>query len=103
MRGRDLLLRCESPDLGSGDHVDRSIRCLAHEANSSLAVRQQLLLGDDAVAVQDETHQFVADRRSHDFTIGSAQPYVVGCTVQDSQGLIYVTVIRPDLISREER
>jgi hypothetical protein len=49
------------------------------------------------------THQFVRDRRTYDFTVGSAQPYIVRCTVQETDGLIHVSVVRPDLISRDER
>ncbi len=48
------------------------------------------------------THQFVPDRRTYEFTVGSAQPYVVGCTVVDTEGLIHVTVVRPDLLHRDE-
>jgi hypothetical protein len=48
------------------------------------------------------THEFVPDSRTYDFTVGSSEPYLVGCTVQDTDGLIHVSVVRPDLISRPE-
>ena len=50
-----------------------------------------------------ETHQFVPGRCSYDFVTGSSEPYLVGCTVDDRQGLTYVTIIRSDLLSRDER
>ncbi len=46
------------------------------------------------------THEFAPDRRTYDFAVGSTQPYVVGCTIQDTSGLVHVCVIRPDLIAR---
>lgn len=49
-----------------------------------------------------ETHQFVPDRRSYEFAAGISQRYVVGCTFDDSEGLIYITVVRPDLLNRDE-
>lgn len=61
---------------------------------------------DDVLSTFGEpmtTHQFVPDRRSYDFAVGSTQPYLVSCTVQDTDGLIYLSVVRPDLISRDER
>jgi hypothetical protein len=48
------------------------------------------------------THQFVPDRRTYEFSVGSAQPYLVDCTVVDTVGLIHVTVVRPDLLHRDE-
>jgi hypothetical protein len=48
------------------------------------------------------TYQFVPDRRTYEFTVGAAQPYFVGCTIVDTEGLIYVTVVRADLVSRNE-
>jgi hypothetical protein len=48
------------------------------------------------------THQFVPDRRTYEFTLGSSQPYIVSCTVLDTEGLIYVTVVRADQVSRDE-
>jgi hypothetical protein len=55
-----------------------------------------------ALGTPTGTHQFVPDRRTYDFMVGLAQPYVVGCTVVDTDGLIHVTVVRPNLLSRDE-
>jgi hypothetical protein len=49
-----------------------------------------------------KTYQFVPDRRTCEFIVGSAHSYIVGCTIDDLEGLIYVTVVRPDLVSRDE-
>lgn len=49
-----------------------------------------------------ETHQYVPGRCSYDFTVGSTEPYVVGCTVDDTKGLIHLTVIRADLMKDED-
>ena len=50
-----------------------------------------------------ETRQFVPGRRSHEFTLGISQPYFVGCTVDDKEGLIYLTVVLQELLDRDER
>lgn len=49
-----------------------------------------------------ETHEFVPGRHSYEFNAGIPQPYVVSCTVDDAEGLVYVTVVRPDLLDRDE-
>lgn len=43
---------------------------------------------------------FVADRKSYDFVVGSRYPYYVSATVHESDGLIYVAVIRKDVLSK---
>jgi hypothetical protein len=48
----------------------------------------------------EQTHVFVADRKSHDFTVGSQYPYHVSATIQASDGLVHVTVIRKDVLSK---
>jgi len=48
----------------------------------------------------EHTHVFVADRKSYDFTVGSHFPYHVSATVHDTHGLIYVVVIRKDVLSK---
>jgi len=49
-----------------------------------------------------ETNRYVADRCSSDFSVGDPERYIVGCTVHSTQGLIFLTVVRPDLMVREE-
>jgi hypothetical protein len=56
-----------------------------------------------ALGKPTKTDHFVSDRQTHNFTIGSAQPYRVSCTVHEKNGLIFVTVVRPDLVSRKKR
>ncbi len=53
------------------------------------------------MGVPTSTHQFVPDRRTYEFTVGFPQPYVVGCTVVDTDGLVYITILRPDLLNRD--
>lgn len=48
----------------------------------------------------EETHVFVADRKTYDFTVGSRQRYHVSTTVHDEDGLIDVVVIRKDVLSK---
>src|SRR6185503_17860227 len=64
-KGPALLLGREPPDVGTGDYIDRSIRRLAQVADPSLAIGQQLLFGDDTVAVQHQTHQLMSVLRRH--------------------------------------
>lgn len=43
-----------------------------------------------------------SDRKNFEFHLGSAHPYEVSCTVMnDQEGLIYVSVVRQDLIPSE--
>lgn len=49
-----------------------------------------------------DTHQYVSDRRSYEYSVGISEPYVVSCTVHDTEGLMYVTVIRSDLLNTDE-
>jgi hypothetical protein len=48
----------------------------------------------------EQTHVFVADRKSYDFTVGSQYMYHVSATVHDANGLIDVVVIRKDVLSK---
>jgi hypothetical protein len=48
----------------------------------------------------EHTHVFVADRKTYDFTVGSRYPYYVSVTVHETDGLIYVAVIRKDVLSK---
>src|SRR4051812_25354510 len=34
-----------------------------------------------ALGTPTRTHQFVPDRRTYEFAVGAAQPYIVGCTI----------------------
>ena len=47
-----------------------------------------------------ETQTFVEDRKTYEFRVGSVHPYGVSCTVLDDGGLIFVSVIREDVVSR---
>ena len=47
-----------------------------------------------------ERVDFIEDRRGYGFDVGSRYPYEVGCIIRDSVGLIYVSVIRKDVLSR---
>ncbi len=44
----------------------------------------------------------VSERRTYEYAVGATETYAVGCTVDDAEGLVYLTVMRADLISREE-
>lgn len=48
----------------------------------------------------EEIHVFVSERKTYDFTVGSRCPYYVSATVHDTTGLIYVAVLRKDVLSR---
>jgi len=54
-----------------------------------------LLLGEP-----ERRQRFVADRESLEFTIGQRWPYHVDCTVHEAEGLIYLAVIRKDILER---
>jgi len=49
-----------------------------------------------------ETFTFVDDRKTHEFRVGLRHPYRVSCTVQDKTGLIFVSVIREDVLAKIE-
>ena len=67
-----------------------------------LPLRQGMTLQEvrSVLGEPEQTHVFVADRKTYDFTVGSRHPYYVSATVHDSDGLIYVAVIRKDVLSR---
>lgn len=46
--------------------------------------------------------RFVDDRRTLEFDVGRRWPYLVSCTVQEEHGLIYVAVVRQDMLITEE-
>ena len=43
---------------------------------------------------------FVDDRNTYVFQAGLAEPYRVDCTIQDTDGLIFVSVVRADVLKR---
>lgn len=43
------------------------------------------------------TVQFVADRRTYEYSVGRKYRYLVSCTVHESQGLIFVGIMRQDM------
>jgi len=52
------------------------------------------------LGVPETVDVFVADRKSYNFTIGTQYPYRVSATVHETDGLIFVTVIRKDVLRR---
>lgn len=96
----------DTPDEAGGLALD--FRELPESAISAIfdAIRLPLRPGMSFEAVRsvigepEETHVFVADRKTYDFTVGSHQPYHVSATVHDADGLIYVAVIRKDVLSK---
>lgn len=48
----------------------------------------------------EQTEVFVSDRKSYDFAVGACYPYHISCTIHDLKGLIYLTVIRKDVLSK---
>lgn len=55
----------------------------------------QAVLGEPTERVD-----YIEDRRGYSFDVGSLYPYEVGCIISDSVGLIYVSVIRRDVLSK---
>lgn len=49
-----------------------------------------------------ETLAFVADRKTYEFRVGLQHPYRVSCTVHEDAGLIFVSVIRKDVLTKIE-
>jgi hypothetical protein len=45
----------------------------------------------------DTTNVFTSDRKTYNFRLGHGDQYQVGCTVQDENGLIHLSVIRSDI------
>ena len=77
--------------------------------SSTLAIFDALHLARPGVTLEEirsvlgepeRTNVFVADRKSYDFTVGTRYPYHVSATVHDTDGLIYVAVIRKDVLSK---
>jgi len=49
---------------------------------------------------KDTFGKYVHDRQTDNFKIGSEQPYYVSCTVHNENGLIYVAVVRGDVLAK---
>ena len=47
-----------------------------------------------------ERVDYIEDRRGYGFEVGSQYPYEVRCIIRDSVGLVYVSVIRKDVLSK---
>ena len=96
----------DTPDEAGGLAVD--FRELPKSATSAifdaihLSLRQGMTLEEvrSALGEPEHTDVFVADRKSYDFTVGSRNPYHVSATVHETDGLIYVAVIRKDVLSK---
>jgi hypothetical protein len=43
------------------------------------------------------TDVFASDRKTYNFRVGGGEQYRIGCTVQDDDGLILLSVIRSDI------
>lgn len=91
-------LEISFPEL-SADSIQRLLTAIGLPLRPGMSTADVL----SALGTPTGTQQFVPDRRTYHFTVGSTQPYVVGCTVVDAEGLIYVTVVRPDLLFRDEQ
>ena len=48
------------------------------------------------------TLAFVEDRKTLEFQVGSADTYQVSCTIQNDDGLIFVSMIRKDILQAIE-
>ncbi len=46
------------------------------------------------------SRQFVADRRSYEFSVGTEWPYYFSCTVHENDGLIYFSLLRENALAR---
>lgn len=60
---------------------------------------------DSVVRVLGEpssTLAFVEDRKTYEFQAGSPETYQVSCTIQNDDGLIFVSVIRDDILQAIE-
>jgi len=96
----------DTPDEAGGLEVD--IRELPESATLAifaaihLPLRPRMTLDEvrSIVGEPERTNVFVADRKSYNFTVGSRYPYHVSATVHDTDGLIYVVVIRKDVLSK---
>lgn len=53
-----------------------------------------------ALCEPKRTHVYTADRKTHDFNVGRSNPYHVSTTVHLTDGLIYLTVIRKDILAK---
>jgi hypothetical protein len=96
----------DTPDEAGGVEVD--LRELTESATLAIldAIHLPLRPGMGLEEVRsvlgepEHTDVFVADRKSYDFTVGSRHPYYVSATIHDTNGLIYVVVIRKDVLSK---
>jgi hypothetical protein len=53
-----------------------------------------------ALGTPTATHLYVPDRHTYDFVLGSPDSYRIGCTITARDGLVHVSVVREDILSR---
>jgi hypothetical protein len=66
-----------------------------------LPLRKGMFLSDveRALGTPEGTQSFTPDRTSYEFTTSGKSPYYISCTIQESDGLIFLTVIRKDILA----
>jgi hypothetical protein len=101
------ICRHESmPDVVGGLEIDFSDLSETDTLTFFNALRLPLRPGMSLQEVQavlgepKERVDFIEDRRGYGFYVGSHNPYEVGCIIRDSVGLVYVSVIRKDVLSK---
>jgi hypothetical protein len=73
---------------------EKILRAIGLPLSAGMSVDQVFAL----LGSSDKTYSFVPDRKTFEFTVGDAQSYSVSCTVDDNDGLVYVTVVRGDVL-----
>ncbi len=99
----------DTPEETGGLEID-FVELPASSARAILdAVRLPLRSGmklEDVYAVlgepkeKDTFGKYVHDRQTDNFEVGSEQPYYVSCTVHNENGLVYLAVLRGDVLSK---
>jgi len=86
------IYHCELTD----DVLARIFALLGLPLSMGLQFDAVVRLLDQPIAVSS----FVDDRKTYEFKLGSQQPYQVSCTIQNEEGLIFVSMIREDVLAK---
>lgn len=98
----------EKPNETGAVEIDLSALTARQSASILAALRLPLRAGMSDKAILKilgepwKTVTFVRDRKTHEFRVGARQRYQVSCTVHNKKGLIFISVVREDVVSKIE-
>ena len=100
-----LRLESSTDELGSlaidlDDLPTDTIQAIFATLNLPLKPHATYAEVEEVLEKYESTNIFVEDRVVYNYTIGCRWPYYISCTIDEAKGLIYVVVIRKDILAK---